>query len=136
VLLTKTNSGGTDHVWFYDCQADGFSLDDKRSPLLPTPKIGPRATLDDNECAKNNLPDIAARWAQRNDAERKRPRTAQSFSVPKVEIAAAGYDLSVNRYKKVVHEAVDHRPPKEIIAELKALEREISIGLDELEAML
>lgn len=136
VLFTKTNSGGTDQVWFYDCRADGFSLDDKRNALLPTEKIGPRAKLGDNEHAKNNLPDIAARWKQRAGAERKRPRTTQSFCVPKAEIAAAGYDLSINRYKEVVHEASEHRPPKEIIAELKALEREITEGLDDLEQML
>jgi type I restriction-modification system DNA methylase subunit len=65
-----------------------------------------------------------------------RHRTVQSFCVPKAEIAAAGYDLSVNRYKEVVHEAAEHRPPKEIIAELKALEKEIADGLDELEGML
>jgi type I restriction enzyme M protein len=62
VLFTKTNSGGTDHVWFYDCQADGFSLDDKRDPLLSVEKVGPRAKLGGDELAKNNLPDIAARW--------------------------------------------------------------------------
>jgi len=136
VLFTKTNSGGTDHVWFYDCQADGFSLDDKRNPLLPVDKIGPRAKLGVDEYAKNNLPDIAARWKQRDGTERKRPRTAQSFCVPKAEIAAAGYDLSINRYKEVVHEAAEHRHPEEIIAELKALEAEIVEGLAELEAML
>jgi type I restriction enzyme M protein len=135
-LFTKTNSGGTDQVWFYDCQADGFSLDDKRNPLLPAEKIGPRAKLDGDEHAKNNLPDIAARWEKRSGAERKRPRTAQSFCVPKTEIAAAGYDLSINRYKEVVHEAANHRQPKEIIAELKVLEREIAEGLDELEGLL
>jgi type I restriction enzyme M protein len=136
VLFTKTNSGGTDHVWFYDCQADGFSLDDKRNPSLPAEKIGPKAKLGDDEHAKNNLPDIAARWKQRAGAERDRPRTAQSFCVPKAEIAAANYDLSINRYKEVVHEATRHRPPKEIIAELKELEKEIAEGLDELEGML
>ena len=136
VLFTKTNSGGTDHVWFYDCQADGFSLDDKRNPLLPEDKLGPNAKLDEAEHTKNNLPDIAARWQQRSATERDRPRTAQSFCVPKAEIAAAGYDLSLNRYKEVVHEAAEHRPPKEIIAELKALEQEIIAGLSELEAML
>jgi type I restriction enzyme M protein len=136
VLFTKTNSGGTDQVWFYDCQADGFSLDDKRNPLLPAEKIGPRAKLSGDELAKSNLPDIAARWQQRSGAERKRPRTAQSFCVPKAEIAAAGYDLSINRYKEVVHEASEHRPPKEIITELKELEKEIAKGLDELEGML
>jgi type I restriction enzyme M protein len=136
VLFTKTNSGGTDHVWFYDCQADGFSLDDKRNALLPTEKIGPRVKLGDDERERNNLPDIAARWQQRSAAERKLPRTAQSFCVPKVEIAAAGYDLSINRYREVVHEATEHRPSKEIVAELKALEQDIAKGLDELESML
>ncbi len=136
VLFTKTNSGGTDHVWFYDCQADGFSLDDKRTQLLADDKIGPRAKLSEDEFAKSNLPDIAARWKARDEAERQRARTAQSFCVPKADIAAAGYDLSINRYKEVVHEAVEHRPPKDIIAELKALEAEIAEGLEELEAML
>jgi type I restriction enzyme M protein len=74
VLFTKTNSGGTDQVWFYDCQADGFSLDDKRNALLPADKIGPRAKLSDNEHAKNNLPDIAARWQQRTGTELSRLR--------------------------------------------------------------
>jgi type I restriction enzyme M protein len=147
VLFTKTNSGGTDQVWFYDCQADGFSLDDKRNALMPLEKIGPtpgtreaghfvNLTLSDDEHAKNNLPDIAARWAERQGAERERPRTAQSFCVPRAEIEAAGYDLSINRYMEIVHEAAEHRPPKEIIAELRALEREIAEGLEELEGML
>src|SRR5260370_15749042 len=83
VLFTKTNSGGTDHVWFYDCQADGFSLDDKRNPLLPVEKIGPRAKFDASEHEKSNLPDIAARWRERKGPERNRPRTAQSFCVSK-----------------------------------------------------
>ncbi len=118
VLFTKTNSGGTDQVWFYDCQADGLSLDDKRNDLLPEEKIGPNAKLNGDEHAKNNLPDIAARWKERSGVERKRRRTAQSFCVPKTEIAAAGYDLSINRYKEVVHEVAAYRPPKEIITEL------------------
>jgi type I restriction enzyme M protein len=148
VLFTKTNSGGTDQVWFYDCQADGYSLDDKRNPLLPAEKLGPvpgqvnasghfvSEALSTEDLAKNNLPDIAARWEERAGSERERPRTAQSFCVPKAEIAAAGYDLSLNRYKEVVHEVAEHRAPKEIIAELKALEKEIVEGLSELEAML
>jgi type I restriction enzyme M protein len=136
VLFTKTNSGGTDDVWFYDCQADGFSLNDMRTPLLPVEKIGPKAKLADDEHVKNNLPDIAARWPQRHGTERKRHRTSRSFCVPKAEIAAAGYDLSINRYKKVVHESAEHRSPQEIIAELKTLEQEIVDGLDELEADL
>jgi type I restriction enzyme M protein len=149
VCFTKTNSGGTDHVWFYDVQADGISLDDKRVALLPDDKLGPvpgawdeghrkftPLTLSKAEHEKNNLPDVLKRWAQKDGAERERPRSAQSFVVPKGEIAGAAYDLSINRYKEVEHEAVEHRPPKEIIAELKALEAEIANGLDELEAML
>ncbi len=136
VCFTKTNSGGTDNVWFYDVAADGISLDDKRTPLLPAEKLGVGAVLSEAEHGKNNLPDVLKRWAERDGAGRERPRTAQSFSVPKSEIAGADYDLSINRYKEVEHEAVEHRPPREIIAELKALETEIAKGLDELEAML
>ena len=78
LLFTKTNSGGTDHVWFYDVDADGWSLDDKRTPLLPDEKLGavPKAALTADEHAKNNLPDVLARWKQRDGAERERPRTA------------------------------------------------------------
>jgi type I restriction enzyme M protein len=136
LFFTKTNSGGTDHVWFYDMEADGWSLDDKRQPLLPEEKLGCGAVLAEVEHAKNNLPDVIARWAQRNSAERDRPRTAQSFCVPFSDIAANGFDLSLNRYKEVVHEQVDHVPPRQILAELQALEAEIAQGLRELEEML
>ncbi len=149
LLFTKTNSGGTDQVWFYDVAADGWSLDDKRTPLLPEDKLGPvpsflrhsresgnPVSLTPDDHAKNNLPDVLARWAERNGAERERPRTAQSFCVPKADIAAQGYDLSLNRYKEVVHEAVEHRAPKEILAELAKLEEEIQRGMKELEGML
>jgi type I restriction enzyme M protein len=111
LFFTKTSSGGTDNVWFYDVQADGFTLDDKRTPT-----------------AANDLPDVLARWQTITDAdspERSRPRTAQSCLVPKAEIAAQGYDLSLNRYKEVEHDEVVHRAPAEILAELAALEQEI-----------
>jgi type I restriction enzyme M protein len=138
LIFTKTNSGGTDHVWFYDLQADGMSLDDKRLPLLPEEKLGPVPVqvLNAEELALNNLPDVVARWAERNGRERDRPRATQSFCVPKAELDAAGYDLNINRYKAVVHENIQHAPPKEILAELAAMEEEIESGLRELEAML
>jgi type I restriction enzyme M protein len=123
LLFTRTDSGGTDNVWFYDMQADGYSLDDKRNPLA----------ADKHEC--NNLPDVLARWHNR-DAEEGRARTEQSFLVPKAEIAGNDYDLSINRYKEVVHEAVEYDPPLMILAELKALEAEIMRGMEELEGML
>jgi len=174
LVFTKTNSGGTDHVWFYDVDADGWSLDDKRSPLLPDEKLGsvPSAQLTADEHAKNNLPDVLARWrslhraegaldcgsplplsdgtsasksarglahskaAAPQDSELAHPRTAQSFCVPKADIAAQGYDLSLNRYKEVVHEEVAHRPPGEILKSLGQLEAEIQQGMKELEGML
>jgi type I restriction enzyme M protein len=138
LLFTKTNSGGTDTVWFYDLTADGFSLDDKRTPLLSADKLGvaPAEALSDEEHAKNNLPDVLARWAGRAGAELERVRTAQSFCIPKAEIVAAGYDLNINRYKETVHEAAEHRDPREILKHLAAIEEDISQGLADLEAML
>ncbi|MGV0583469.1 class I SAM-dependent DNA methyltransferase [Mycobacteroides chelonae] len=119
LLFTKTNSGGTDNVWFYDVAADGFSLDDKRNPV-----------------EANDLPDALQRWALRHTSELERARTERSFCVPKGDIVAQGYDLSLNRYKEIVHEEVEHRPPLEIIAEIENLESEIASGLAELKAML
>ena len=138
LFFTKTNSGGTDHVWFYDVTADGYSLDDKRNPLLDTTKLGPvpASALTDDEHTKNNLPDILTRWADRDIRERDRARTDPSFCVPKNDIAANDYDLSINRYKEIEYEEVDHRDPREIIAELRKLEDEIQQGLTELEDML
>ncbi len=138
LLFTKTNSGGTDHVWFYDVDADGWSLDDKRTPLLSEEKLGPtpEASLADEEHAKNNLPDVLARWRERDGAERERPRTAQSFCVAKADVASQAYDLSLNRYKEVVHEEQEHRPPKDILADLAKMESEIEAGLKELDRML
>jgi type I restriction enzyme M protein len=138
LVFTKTNSGGTDFVWFYDVEADGWSLDDKRNPLLSDSKLGPVPTnkLSEEEHAKNNLPDALSRWKGRSKEERQRPRTAQSFSVPRADITAQGYDLSLNRYKELVHAEVIHVSPKQIIAELKGMELEIQQGLAELDRML
>jgi type I restriction enzyme M protein len=138
LVFTKTNSGGTDNVWFYDVEADGWSLDDKRMPLLADDKLGatPKTALTNDEHARNNLPDVLARWTKRDDAEKKRPRTAQSFCVPRANIAAEGYDLSLNRYKEVKYEAVNYDPPKKILADLAKLEQEIQQGMKELEGML
>ena len=119
LLFTKTNSGGTDHVWFYDMQADGYALDDKRTP----------------QPEKSDLADILARW-QNREAERKRQRTDQSFLVPKAEIEDNDYDLSINRYKEVEYEAVEYDPPMVIMKRLAALEAEIAKGFAELKGLL
>lgn len=119
LLFTKTNSGGTDEVWFYDMKSDGFSLDDKRNP----------------QPDKSDLPDIISRWQSRSE-EKSRLRTDQSFLVPKAEIAANHYDLSINRYKEMAYEAVEHEAPGVILARLTKLEEEIAAGRKELEMML
>lgn len=118
LFFRRTDSGGTENVWFYDVWADGFSLDDKRTPT----------DADD-------LPDVLQRWENR-DAEAERPRTAQSFLVPKQEIADQGYDLSINRYKEIEFEEVEHRSPQEILAELEELDAEIAAGTAEIKGML
>ena len=123
LVFTKTNSGGTDKVWFYDMQADGFSLDDKRTPL------------SDGKHENNNIPDIISRW-KNLQAENDRKRNDQSFFVPKDEIVENGYDLSINRYKEIEYEEVQYDPPHKILKELKDLESEIQAGLTELEQML
>jgi type I restriction enzyme M protein len=137
LLFTKTNSGGTDHVWFYDLEEDGLSLDDKRTPLLDgDDKLGVRAALVADEHAKNNLPDALARWLERDGTEVDRDRTDQSFCVPKADIAANDYDLSINRYKEFVYDEIDFPAPSEILDEIAALEGEIKAGIDDLKALL
>ena len=137
LLFTKTNSGGTDLVWFYDLQADGYSLDDKRTPLLDESKIGALAEgLAEEEHEKNNLPDVLARWLERSGSEIERPATEQSFCVPKPDIVANDYDLSINRYKEIVYDEVPYDSPASIIDELQALEVEIQMGLLELRTAL
>jgi type I restriction enzyme M protein len=138
LFFTRTDSGGTDNVWFYEVTADGWSLDDKRTPLLAEEKLGPTpsAALNKADQAKNNLPDVLARWNLRNGTERERARTGQSFCVPKKDIAAQVYDLSLNRYKQVVHDEAEHRSPAEILDELDRIEGEIQYGMSELKALL
>ena len=137
LLFTKTNSGGTDHVWFYDLEADGYSLDDRRAPLVDAELLGAGTEpLGEQDHVKNNLPDALTRWKERDGEERKRARIEQSFCVPKADIAAADYDLSINRYKEVAYEETEYAPPARILEELTALEIEIQKGIDDLRTML
>ena len=133
LIFTKTGHGGTDKVWFYDMKADGFSLDDKRSPTK-----------------ENDIPDIIARFrslplegkvppkgadeVEYNESARK--RTEQSFFVPMKEIVGNDYDLSINKYKQTEYKPVEYPPTGEILAKIKALEAEIGKELKELEEML
>jgi type I restriction enzyme M protein len=118
ILFTKTNSGGTDHVWFYDMQSDGFSLDDKRQPL-----------------DSSDIPDIQKRF-QHLKAESKRTRTDQSFLVPKSEIVANKYDLSINRYKEIEHEEKSYSSPSDLIEQIESIDKERLALLKQLKGLL
>lgn len=118
MIFTKTGAGGTDHVWFYDMQADGYSLDDKRQPI--------------ND---NDIPDIISRYHNLEN-EKDRKRTEKSFFVPKEEIVKNGYDLSVNRYKEIEYDEVEYEAPKVIIQRIKELEQQILDGLNDIERMV
>ena len=115
LVFTKTGAGGTEDVWFYDVKADGFTLDDKRSPT-----------------DANDLPDLLNRWERWTSGpkgraeEASRKRSEQSFFVPKADIVANDYDLSINRYKEVVYETVEYDSPAEILARLEKIDEEIA----------
>jgi type I restriction enzyme M protein len=138
LVFTRTGVGGTDQVWFYDVRADGWSLDDKRQPLLSDDKLGPtlEVALTAEEAAKNDLPNLVTRWTERDRSERQRPRTAQSFCVPKAHIVAASYDLTFNRYREVEHDEVEHDTPSAILTCLRGIEAEIADGMKRLEEVL
>lgn len=118
MIFTKTGVGGTDQVWFYDMKADGYSLDDKRTPI-----------------EENDIPDIIARFHNR-EAEKDRKRTEQSFFVSVEEIRENGYDLSINKYKEIEYEEVEYEAPSVILEKVEALEKEIMQGLQELKEMI
>lgn len=118
LIFTKTGHGGTDKVWFYDMKADGYSLDDKRSPVK-----------------ENDIPDIIERF-NHLDKEEDRKRTEQSFLVDMKEIVDNDYDLSINKYKEVIYEKVEYPPTSEILADIEELNKEIDKNLEELKALL
>lgn len=118
MIFTKTGTGGTDKVWFYDMKADGYSLDDKRNPI-----------------EDNDINDIVERFSNL-DKEEDRKRTEQSFFVPVEEIRDNGYDLSINKYKEIEYEEVKYDSPQEIMLRIRELEMEITAGIEELAGMI
>lgn len=117
-VLIFVKGGKTEHVWFYDMQADGYSLDDKRDRI-----------------EANDIPNVLERWVRRSPSSDV-DRTAKAFCVPVDQIRENKYDLSINRYKEVEHVAVEYESPRVILAKLRELETAIAMDLNELEAML
>jgi len=118
LVFTKTGAGGTDKVWFYDMKADGYSLDDKRTPI-----------------DEGDIPDIIARFHD-PEGELDRKPTEQSFFVDKADIAANDYDLSINRYKEIVYDKVEYDPPQVIMARLGELNMDIASKMEELRGLI
>lgn len=119
LVFTKTDAGGTDDVWLYNMEGDGFTLDDKRDP----------------DESHDDIPDILKRWANFG-AEADRERTEKSFMVPKQEIADNDYDFSFNKYAETEYERIEYPPTSEILAELDELNAQMAAGLAELHKML
>lgn len=118
LIFTKTGHGGTDNVWFYDMQADGRSLDDKRTPV-----------------SDNDIPDIIERFKNREN-ELERARTEKSFFVKKEEIKDNDYDLSINKYKEIEYVPIEYPSTLEIMTDIRELEMKIGQEMDELEKLL
>jgi len=118
LFFTKTNSGGTDNVWFYDMKSDGFSLDDKRAELK-----------------NSDIPDIVDRFKNLEN-ESERSRTDQSFLVPFDEIKGNAWDLSINRYKEIIYEEIAYASPSEIIGDIEQLDEERKDVLQVLKGLL
>lgn len=123
LIFTKTNNGGTENVWFYDMVADGFSLDDKRTPL------------NQERHEENNIPDIIKRF-ENLEYEKDRKRTEQSFFVSINEIRENKYDLNINMYKDIVYKKEEFESPIKLIRDIEELEKEFNQGLAQLEAMV
>ncbi len=140
LVFTRTDTGGTDKVWFYDMRADGYSLDDKRTATGPdfekfTDLERLIAQHQETPITTTDIPDILSRW--RNPAhEATRARTDQSFMVPVDDIRANAYDLSINRYKEVVYAQKHYDTPASILDQINALDAERQADLRELTRML
>ena len=119
LIFTKTGTGGTEHVWFYDMKSDGFSLDDKREPLADG----------------GDIEDIVQRFTHMEE-ETERPRTAQSFLVPVDEIRANGYDLSINKYKEIEYTPVEYPSTAELMEQIDALNEEYNDSIQRLKTLL
>lgn len=118
-VLIFTKGGNTEKVWFYDMEADGYSLDDKRTP---TDK-------------KGDIPDIIERFKKRRE-ENPTNRNEKCFYVPAAEIKANNYDLSISRYKEIEYEEIRYEKPEVIIEKIEELEGKILENIDELKRLL
>ena len=118
LIFNKTGIGGTEKVWFYDMENDGYSLNDNRNPI-----------------EENDIPDIIECFAKLEDQINK-PRTGKSFMVDKEEIAQNDYDLSINKYKEIEYEKISYDSPEVILGRLEEMEKDFAQGMKDLKELL
>lgn len=124
-ILIFTKGGETKNVWFYEMQGDGWSLDDKRNPLLK-----PDGSRD-----YGDLHLIIDAYKKRN-VKKETDRTKQHFFVPKKEIEMKEFDLNLNKYKVEVYQEVKYIEPKKILARIESNEKKILQGISELKSLI
>ena len=123
-ILIFTKGRITKNIWFYEMQSDGYSLDDKRTPL----------NKSDGSRNYGDLHLIKEAYKKRNLVI-ENDRNKQHFFIPKSEIKKNDYDLSLNLYKKEVYTEIKYEEPKLIISKISNLENEILEGIKELEEL-
>ena len=119
IVFTKTGTGGTDKVWFYDMRADGYSLTTQR---IPCPE-------------QNDIPDLLTRF-HNLDSETERSRKEQSFFVTADEIRKNNYDLSYKAYQEVERETIVYDKPEIILARMKERQTKIDTAFAEFQKLL
>jgi len=117
-VIIFTKGSKTEKVWFYDMQADGFSLDDKRQ-----------------KTEANDIPDIIQKWKKRDP--KKSPQKGEKwFWVDASEIRENKYDLSISRYKEIEYEEIEYDPPQKILDRILTLEKEIQTDTEKVKLLV
>jgi type I restriction enzyme M protein len=117
-VIVFQRGGTTDNIWFYEMEADGFSLDDKRQ------KVG-----------ENDIPGIVKHWKDRSKSKIAN-RKSKIFTVPADEIRANKYDLSISRYKEIEHKEIEYEKPEAIMEKVIQLEKQIEGDIELIKAMI
>ena len=153
-ILVFTKGGETNNVWFYDMQADGYTLDDKRNKIADSdlPDIVQRYknrlnydSLDSginmiseskNSKVRHNKSAIENDVNQENLINQGSDRRLKYFMVPKKEIVENNYDLNLSTYKEEVYEEVVYEKPNVIFGKLESIEADIQKGINELKQLM
>jgi type I restriction enzyme M protein len=141
-VLVFQKGGTTDDVWFYDMEADGFSLDDKRQKIEANdiPDIIDQwkqsHSGDDSSHQKNGGESSAFRMAAEPSTKYVADRKGKSILVSAEEIRANKYEFSISRYREIERKQIEYQRPETIVRRVLELEGEIVNNLNEIERNL